>query len=47
LQHILTRDVAMLWLFERQPMFFYNNRLKNVIMGPNGPSDGLGAAELA
>ena len=47
LQHILTRDVAMLWLFERQPLFFYNKRLKNVIMGPNGPSDGLGAAELA
>ena len=44
LQHILTHDVAMLWLFERQPLFFHNKRLKNVITGPNGPSDGLGAA---
>jgi peptide/nickel transport system substrate-binding protein len=47
LQQILTHDVAMLWLFERRPLFFYNKRLKNVIMGPNGPSDGFGAATLA
>ena len=47
LQHVLTRDVAMCWLFERQPMFFYNKRLKDVIMGPNGPADGFGAARLA
>jgi len=47
LQHILTRDVAMLWLFDRLPLFFHNKRLKNVINGPNGPSDGLGAVELA
>jgi peptide/nickel transport system substrate-binding protein len=47
LQHILTHDVAMLWLCERQPMFFHNKRLKNVVMGPNGPSDGLGAVQLA
>ena len=47
LQHVLTRDVAMCWLFERQPMFFYNKRLKNVIMGPNGPADGFGAVTLA
>jgi len=37
----------MIWLYERLPVFFYNKRLKNVIMGPNGPSDGLGAATLA
>jgi peptide/nickel transport system substrate-binding protein len=47
LQQILTHDVAMVWLYERKPVFFYNTRLKNVIMGPNGPSDGLGAATLA
>ena len=47
LQHILSRDVAMVWLFERYPLFFYNKRLKNVITGPNGPGDGLGAATLA
>jgi len=47
LQQILTYDVAMLWLYERKPMFFYNKRLKDVIMGPNGPSDGFGAAHLA
>ena len=35
----------MLWLFERKPLFFHNKRLKNVINGPNGPSDGLGAVE--
>jgi peptide/nickel transport system substrate-binding protein len=47
LQHVLTRDVAMLWLYERKPMFFYNKRLKNVIMGPNGPADGFGSVTLA
>jgi peptide/nickel transport system substrate-binding protein len=47
LQYVLTRDVAMVWLYERQPMFFYNKRLKNVIMGPNGPADGFGSVTLA
>jgi peptide/nickel transport system substrate-binding protein len=47
LQQILTHDVAMLWLYERKPLFFYNKRLKNVVMGPNGPSDGFGATGLA
>lgn len=47
LQQILTHDVAMLWLYERNPVFFYNRRLKDVINGPNGPSDGLGAVRLA
>jgi peptide/nickel transport system substrate-binding protein len=47
LQQILTHDVAMVWLFERKPMFFYNKRLKNVVMGPNGPADGFGATTLA
>jgi peptide/nickel transport system substrate-binding protein len=46
LQQILTHDVAMLWMFERKPMFFYNKRLKNVVTGPNGPGDGFGAAAL-
>jgi peptide/nickel transport system substrate-binding protein len=47
IQHILSRDVAMVWLFERYPLFFHNKRLKNVIISPNGPADGLGAARLA
>jgi len=47
LQQILTHDVAMLWLFERKALVTYNKRLKNVVMGPNGPSDGFGATELA
>ena len=47
LQQILTHDVAMLWLYERKPVFIHNKRLKNVVMGPNGPSDGFGATELA
>jgi peptide/nickel transport system substrate-binding protein len=47
LQQILTYDVAMLWLYERNPVFFYNRRLKDVVTGPNGPSDGFGAARLA
>jgi len=46
LQQILTHDVAMLWMFERKPMFFYNKRLKNLVTGPNGPGDGFGAAAL-
>jgi peptide/nickel transport system substrate-binding protein len=47
LQQILSHDVAMLWLFDRLPLFFHNKRLKNVILGPNGPSDGFGAVTLA
>jgi peptide/nickel transport system substrate-binding protein len=47
LQQILTHDVAMLWLYERYPLFFHTKRLKNVVMGPNGPSDGFGATALA
>ena len=47
LQQILTHDVAMLWLYERKPMLFYNRRLTDVVMGPNGPGDGFGAARLA
>jgi peptide/nickel transport system substrate-binding protein len=47
LQQILTRDVAMLWLYERKPMLFHNRRLTDVVTGPNGPSDGFGAAHLA
>ena len=47
LQQILTHDVAMLWLYERKPMLFHNKRLKNVVMGPNGPADGFGSATLA
>jgi peptide/nickel transport system substrate-binding protein len=47
LQQILTHDVAMLWLYERYPLFFHSKRLKNVVTGPNGPSDGFGATALA
>jgi peptide/nickel transport system substrate-binding protein len=47
LQQILTHDVAMLWLYERKPMFFHNRRLKDVVTGPNGPADGFGAARPA
>jgi peptide/nickel transport system substrate-binding protein len=47
LQQILTHDVAMLWLYERKPALFHNRRLTDVVMGPNGPADGLGAARLA
>ena len=28
LQQILTHDVAMLWLYERYPLFFHSKRLK-------------------
>ena len=44
---ILTQDVAMLWMYERKPMLFHNKRLKNVVMGPNGPADGFGAVMRA
>jgi peptide/nickel transport system substrate-binding protein len=47
LQQILTHDVAMLWLYERQTLLIHNKRLKNVVNGPNGPADGFGAARLA
>jgi peptide/nickel transport system substrate-binding protein len=47
LQQILTHDVAMLWLYERKPMLFYNKRLTDVVTGPNGPGDGFGAVRLA
>jgi len=47
LQQILTHDVAMLWLYERKPTFFYNRRLTDVVTGPNGPADGFGSARLA
>jgi peptide/nickel transport system substrate-binding protein len=47
LQQILTHDVAMLWLYERKPMLFHNKRLTDVVTGPNGPADGLGAVRLA
>jgi len=47
IQQILTRDVAMLWMFETKPPVFYNKRFKDVITGPNGPSDGFGQASLA
>ena len=47
LQQILTHDVAMLWLYERKPVFFHNRRLKDVVTGPNGPADGFGTARLA
>jgi peptide/nickel transport system substrate-binding protein len=47
LQQILTHDAAMLWMYERKPLLFHNKRLKNVVMGPNGPADGFGAVTLA
>ena len=47
LQTILTRDVAMLWMFETKPPVFHSRRFRNVITGPNGPSDGFGEAFLA
>jgi peptide/nickel transport system substrate-binding protein len=46
IQQILTQDVAMLWMFETKPPIFYNRRLKDVITGPNGPSDGFAQASL-
>ena len=46
-QHVLSRDVAMLWMFERKPPIFYNKRLRDVITGPNGPSDGFTELALA
>jgi peptide/nickel transport system substrate-binding protein len=47
IQQILTRDAAMLWMFERKSLLFYNRRLRDVVTGPNGPCDGFGAAALA
>jgi peptide/nickel transport system substrate-binding protein len=47
LQQILTHDVAMVWLYERKSLFFYNKRLRNVVMGPSGPADGFGSVKLA
>jgi peptide/nickel transport system substrate-binding protein len=47
LQQILTHDAAMLWMYERKPLLFHNRRLKNVVMGPNGPADGFGAVMRA
>ena len=40
-QKVLTQDVAMLWMFERKPPIFCNKRFRDVITGPNGPSDGF------
>ena len=47
IQTILTRDVAMLWMLETKPPVFHSQRFRNVITGPNGPSDGFGEASLA
>lgn len=47
LQSILSQDVAMMWLFERNPMLFYNKRVHDLVNGPNGPTDGLGKTWLA
>ncbi len=46
-QQILTQDAAMLWLYERKSLLFFNRRLHNVITGPNGPCDGFGDTSLA
>ncbi|HMH64175.1 MAG TPA: ABC transporter substrate-binding protein [Rhizomicrobium sp.] len=46
-QQVLSRDVAMLWMFERKPPLFYNKRFRDVVTGPNGPSDGFGDMALA
>ena len=46
LQQILTRDVAMLWVFERDPMLYYNRRVHDLVSGPNGPTDGFGRTWL-
>lgn len=46
LQQILTRDVAMVWLYERDPLLFYNRRVHDAVTGPNGPTDGMGRAWL-
>jgi peptide/nickel transport system substrate-binding protein len=45
LQHILTQDVAMLWMYERFPPLFANKRLRNTVTGPNGPCDGFTEAQ--
>ena len=46
-QHVLSEDVAMLWMFERKPPLFYNKRFRDAVTGPNGPSDGFGEMTLA
>jgi peptide/nickel transport system substrate-binding protein len=47
IQQILTRDVAMLWMYERTPTMYYNKRVKEIVSGPNGPSDGFGRTHIA
>ena len=47
IQNILTRDVAMLWMYERKSVIFHNRRLHNLVTGPNGPCDGFGEAFIA
>jgi peptide/nickel transport system substrate-binding protein len=46
-QQVLSQDVAMLWMFERKPPLFYNKRFRDVVTGPNGPSDGFCEMALA
>jgi peptide/nickel transport system substrate-binding protein len=46
LQQILSHDAAMLWLYERNAVFFHNKRLTDVVTGPNGPADGFGSVRL-
>ncbi len=47
LQQILTRDVAMLWMYERAPLLFQHRRVHDLVSGPNGPTDGLGRTYIA
>jgi len=47
IQNILTRDVAMLWMYERKSLIFHNRRFHNLVTGPNGPCDGFGEAFIA
>ncbi|CAH1656406.1 MULTISPECIES: ABC transporter substrate-binding protein [unclassified Chelatococcus] len=47
LQKILTEDVAMLWMYERRKPLFHTKKFKDVVLGPNGPCDGFGAAKPA
>jgi hypothetical protein len=37
----------MLWIFERDPMLYYNKRVHDLVSGPNGPTDGFGRTWLA
>jgi peptide/nickel transport system substrate-binding protein len=46
IQQVLTEDAAMLWMYERKSLLFYNRRIRNVITGPNGPCDGFGDASV-